>query len=1076
MQSIQLVGLLLFLFPVDLFAQFYNGSNMSFGKSRVQWNNTIWTYYRFADFDTYFYLNGNELALYTAKYATEQIPVLEKRLQAALNQKIQFIVFNNLSDLKQSNIGLASEQQYNLGGITHIIGTKVFIYFDGNYLHFEQQIRAGIAEMLLNNLMYGSSIGSQIRNTTVFNLPDWYKTGLLSYISEDWNTLLDDRLRDGITSGRFKKLNRLKGEDAIIAGHSLWQYIEDKYGKSAMADIVHMTQMSRNVQKGFLYVTGLKYSNLIKEWYLYYRTIYVAGQAKLPANELRLKYRTYRTFERPTLSPDNKHLCYTTNDEGLMKLWLIDLQTDKKKKMFRSGYSSDALTDYTYPLTTWHPGGRLLAFVVEEKGKIFLYFYNLDDESIDKRNMFDFQKITHISYSPDGRSLAMSAVRNGKPDIYIFDIAANSHRQVTNDFYTDLTPVFTDGHHVVFSSNRSSDTLSLQLKPENQPPHFDLFSFETNGKSNIAKRLTNTPAISEILPSLSKANNINYLSDENGVYNLYNGRFDSVISFVDTTVHYRYFMESSMVTNFTSNILYYTGSDVDDSFFIQMQNNNKQKLYKLNEDEIVDTEDVVGEITPFRLKQQLVMAPDTSLAVEKKKGRKSFYTMFRPHVRKDTNQYIPLPTRQGAFGIKGNSRLTSLLYEASGEKQARFGQGDLPKRRNYYVEYFYDQLISQVDFTYTNYNYQTFAGGGAPIYLNPGFNVLMGVTLTDLLEDYRIVGGVRLNPELINNEYAVSFSNLKHRLDRQITLHRQSIENVGITEITRTHSHQAYYMLSWPFTETLGVRGTGIFRNDMKVYLSTDAVNLKKQTEYENWGGFRAELVLDNSREIGTNLYTGIRSKVFAEYYQLITKNSRNFVVLGFDFRHYQRIHRNFIWANRLAASTSFGSNKLIYYMGGVDNWLAASFNQETPIDYTQNYAYQTLATNMRGFNQNIRNGNNFAVINTELRFPVFSYFLQNPISSNFIRNLQLTAFGDLGTAWTGWNPYSPENSLYTKYIHNGPLTISVEIQKDPLVAGMGFGARTTILGYFVRGDVAWGVEDGKIARPVYYLSLNLDF
>lgn len=1049
---------------------------MSFGKNRVQWNNTIWTYYRFADFDTYFYLNGNELALYTARYASDQIPILEKRLQGALNQKIQFIIFNNLNDLKQSNIGLSSEQQYNLGGITHIIGTKVFIYFDGNYLHFEQQIRAGIAEMLLNQLMYGGSIGSQIRNSTVFNLPDWYKTGLLSYISEDWNTLLDDRLRDGITTGRFKKLNRLKGEDAVIAGHSLWQYIEDKYGKSAMADIVHMTQMSRNVEKGFLYVTGLKYADLIKEWYAYYRTIYPLDQINIPENLLSLKYRTYRTFERPTISPDEKHLCYTTNDEGLMKLWMLDLQTNKKKKMFRSGYSSDALTDYTYPLTAWHPGGSLLAFIVEEKGKIFLYFYNLEDETLDKRNMFDFQKITHMSYSPDGRSLSMSAVRNGKPDIYIFNIAANSHNQITTDFFTDLNPVFIDNKRVVFSSNRISDTLITQINPVSQPKQFDLFLFDLESNNNLVRRLTSTPNANEILPALKSKNSIDYLSDQNGIYNLYSGKFDSAISFIDTTVHYRYFMESAMLTDFTSNILYYTCSGKDGSYFLQMRNDNRQKLYKLNADQVFESNDAGVEITAFRLKQQSIIVSDTATSKERRKERKSFHPVFHEFIKNDTSQFVPIPTRQGSFGITGNSRLTSLLYEASGQKQDRIDQSSLPKRRNYYVEYFYDQLISQIDFTYTNYNYQPFAGGGAPIYLNPGFNVLMGVTLTDLLEDYRIVGGVRLNPELINNEYAVSFTNLKNRLDRQITLHRQSTENYGYTEITRTHSHQAYYMLSWPFSETLSVRGTGIYRNDMKVYLATDPVNLKKKTEFENWGGVRGELVLDNSREVGTNLYTGIRAKLFAEYYQLMTKNSQNFVVLGFDFRHYQRVHRNFIWANRLAASTSFGTTKLIYYMGGVDNWLAPGFNRETPIDYSQNYSYQTLATNMRGFNQNIRNGNNFVVLNSEFRFPVFSYFLQNPISSNFIRNFQLTAFGDLGTAWTGWNPYSPENSLYTKYIQNGPLTISVEIQKDPMIAGLGLGARTTILGYFVRGDVAWGAEDGKMGKPVYYLSLSLDF
>jgi len=88
--------------------------------------------------------------------------------------------------------------------------------------------------------------------------------------------------------------------------------------------------------------------------------------------------------------------------------------------------------------------------------------------------------------------------------------------------------------------------------------------------------------------------------------------------------------------------------------------------------------------------------------------------------------------------------------------------------------------------------------------------------------------------------------------------------------------------------------------------------------------------------------------------------------------------------------------------MGGVDNWLFPKFIVNTPIDMEQNYAYQTLGTNMRGFDQNIRNGNSFAVLNSELRFPVFRYFANRPIKSDIINNFQLVAFGDVGTAWTG--------------------------------------------------------------------------
>ena len=162
--------------------------------------------------------------------------------------------------------------------------------------------------------------------------------------------------------------------------------------------------------------------------------------------------------------------------------------------------------------------------------------------------------------------------------------------------------------------------------------------------------------------------------------------------------------------------------------------------------------------------------------------------------------------------------------------------------------------------------------------------------------------------------------------------------------------------------------------------------------------------------------------------------------------------------------------------MGGVDNWLFPKFNITTPVDQEQNYAYQTLATNMRGFNQNIRNGNSFMLFNSELRFPIFRYLANKPIKSDFLNNFQIVGFGDVGTAWTGLHPYSDENFLFTNTIERPPLNITVKLQRDPIVGGFGFGARTRILGYFIRADVAWGVEDLVVNPAIFYLSLSLDF
>jgi hypothetical protein len=97
-----------------------------------------------------------------------------------------------------------------------------------------------------------------------------------------------------------------------------------------------------------------------------------------------------------------------------------------------------------------------------------------------------------------------------------------------------------------------------------------------------------------------------------------------------------------------------------------------------------------------------------------------------------------------------------------------------------------------------------------------------------------------------------------------------------------------------------------------------------------------------------------------------------------------------------LPASTSLGDQKLIYYLGATDGWIIPRFNDETPIDYTQNYAYQTVATNLRGFDQNIRNGNSFALINSEIRVPIFKYLLNRRLS----QTLSATSRSSASAMW----------------------------------------------------------------------------
>ena len=1047
-------------------AQFYNGMNMPFGKNRVQWSDFHWSYYMNDNFDVYFYQGGDDLARYAQAYAKDQIPRLETRLNSRFSKKIQFIVFNSKGDFKQSNINLEEEENGNTGGITKIIGAKIILYFDGDYTHFEAQIREGIAQLLFSQVMNGTSVGSQIRSSYRYDIPQWFQNGLVAFIAGNWDCHKEAQLQRGILSGNYKKINHLRDEDALIAGYSFWNFIDEQYGSKSFNDILTLAENTKNVRKALLYVTGKEYKELVKDWYNFYKARYETLLSNQPHDLMRLKYKKYRTFTQPSISPNGKYIAYVSNDEGKIRLWLEDLQSGKRQKLYTAGYRSDENIDNSFPLLAWHPNSEILSFILEEKGKIQLY--NLDVNSGKKANiyLFDFQKVSSFSYAHKSRKIVMAATRMGKPDIYVYNLFSNTLEQITNDYHTDLNPVFTfDDRQIVFSSNRDNDTLKADDPIGFQNKQFDLYAYPYINKGEVLQNLTRQRFSNNILPEPLKDGSLLYLNDTSDYYNLYQIRFDSAINYIDTIIHYRYFGKKEQLTDYSANIIDYSYQPRDHKAALLMADQNGEKFFM--SPILRGREQNLSQMSPYaqkRLIKELIQKERDTVIEPISKHR--FSTSYRYARRK----------RQIGGPLSNDSTQVAQGVPANAPAPKPRQKDTVQRPNNYYVELFADQLMSQIDFSSLNYSYQPFSGGTSPIYLNSGFNIFLGTKMKDLMEDYKIELGVKLNTTLTNNEYMLRFSDFSKRTDKSITLHRYVTDNYT-GYYYRTFTNEGFYMLSYPFSEILSLRGTAICRIDHHVNLAIDDYSLTDKDIYENWGGLRAELVYDNSKKLGTNLLVGARGKIFAEYYQRISKNTANMIVAGFDYRHYTRISRNFIWANRIAGSTSFGQERLIYYMGGVDNWIIPTFNTGTPVDTEQHFAYQTLATNMRGFKQNIRNGNNFVVLNSELRFPVFSYFMNRPINYNFIKDFQIIAFGDLGTAWTGWNPYSPNNSLFNSHITDGNLNITVTEMKEPVVGGIGLGLRTTIFGYFIRGDVAWGIEDGKISKkPQFYLSFNLDF
>ncbi len=598
----------------------------------------------------------------------------------------------------------------------------------------------------------------------------------------------------------------------------------------------------------------------------------------------------------------------------------------------------------------------------------------------------------------------------------------------------------------------------------------------------------------ESYPADYDSTHISYLSDQNGVRNRFIARFDSVIAFVDTSTHYRTVVTSFPISNYSRNILEQDVNIKANKFTEIIFQNGKYKMYvaPLASAETLKPIDLTN--TSYRDYTNFLEQKTQNELNEKEK--KINLTPPIQDVKEIVNEPEPAKKDSATIDINNyafeneqkvpdnNPSPVQLPANVNPSDTLKAPDFVLAKQQNYNTSYSVDYVVGQLDNSFLGRSYQKFSGGGGPLYLNPGLNALFKIGMSDLFEDYRITGGLRYPfifsfDGMNNTEFFLSYEDRMKNLDKQLVLHRQSLPTVlGDNTLAKVQTHDARYILKYPFSEVAGLRGSVCYRNDRNVFLSNNDANLPKPTTYQNWASMDVQYVFDNTIKKGLNLFNGLRAKAFGEYYRQIDKKKTDFFVVGVDVRHYQKVHRDIIWANRFAASSSFGSKKLIYYMGGVDNWFMPKFDNTTNIATDQNYAYQTLATNMRGFFQNARNGNSFAVINSELRIPVFKYLSRNPIRSDFAQNFQFTLFTDVGTAWTGYSPYSDNNSLNTTIVGSSqtPLIITSNTQHNPIIGGYGWGIRSRIFGYFIRLDRAWGMQDGVVLKPITHISLSLDF
>ncbi|MGI4874985.1 MAG: hypothetical protein ACRYFX_27840 [Janthinobacterium lividum] len=1059
-----------------------------FGQVRIQYKKFNWEQFSTQNFNVYYYEGGEASARRTAEYAEQELMRITALVGYFPYSKTTLMLYNSVGDLRQSNINLPSPNSLKGGEAQLARQTKVEVAFTGRETDFKRELSFQVTQVLLNDMMYGGSLREVLQSNYLLQLPDWFINGAASYASEGWSVDMDAYMRDMVR--QYPTGNRTApffDRNSRLAGHSIWNYIAERYGYGTLQNVLNLTRITRDVEVGVSSSLNIPYKVFQREWLAYYRNlnkIPALDVLATPSDSARLSSRNRRglaIFSQPVFSPDGQHLAYAVNDQGRYHVVVADRNGEHRHTLLHGGYHSpEQQLEARLPVLAWR-GNSQLAVAEFVQGKMALRLRDaltLDLAGRLRRTLqlhqpttifAPYDQILDMSYSPDGKALVYTAVRNGQNDLYLLRAGSRQPERLTNDLYDDQQAVFLpSGNALVFSSNRYLDSLGRPRPANfgNVVNNYDLFLYHLDGRAQPVQALVSTIS-NETRPRPISDDEILYLSEESGIRGIYR--------------YSRQSRQHEPVSRFNTNIqdFDYSAATRGLAFVPQLQAHDLLYLYpKFG----LPTGMFLGKTS----RQQTLEARSKPAPAKPTAGVVGAAGATPTTGAATSPAPVAGPTRRANAPVNtGNYQFDEDEDEAPVRPRRSARATPSPTTRatpsalggpyRYDTRFMADNLITGVAFD--------------PLL---GFGVSLQANLSDAFENQRIQASVFGQLDLRTSNINLSYTNLTRRFDWGVAYQKQAyfFDAGGAGEQFRYGRHSVAPTVAYPFTHNLSLRGGPRYDNISRT-LTGDAISTFDINR--NYLGYNAELVFDNSRSTGENMLLGTRMKVGILQMNQLDDANGSFGKFYIDLRHYQKIHRQLVWANRVSYGQFFGKAEAgdnpqqVFRLGGMDNWVSQKYENDQRLlpaspsaqlpDPTGIF-YQQFVTNLRGFNLSKRTGTRYVLLNSELRLPLFQYLAHGPIYSGFFRDFELIGFFDAGTAYSGGSPFSTDNSINTvKFGATGnPFSGTVTNFSNPILMGYGPGVRSTVLGFYVKYDVAWGQENYVSTGPKHYVTLGHDF
>ena len=1044
-----------------------------FGQNKVQYKNYTWYYIQTDHFDIYFSQHGSSLAEFTAKAAENALKSIEKSFNYQINNRIVIIIYNSTNDFQETNT-IDQNISEGIEGFTEIFKNRVVIQFMGSYKDFRHLIHHELTHAVMNDMLYGGSLQNIITNHISINLPLWFNEGMAEYQSLDWDIDEDMFMREATISEYLPDINQLGGYFAYRGGQSVFYYIAQRYGKQKIGELINKVKGSGSLEAGLKNSIGLTLDELNERWKKYYKKMFWPEIAIMKDVDDFSKRLTdpkngdgfYNTS--PTLSPQGDKIAFISNRDYYFDVYIMNAIDGKIiKKLVQGNSTADfEQLNVVTPGLSWSPDGKKIALSAKSGGYDVAYI--IDVGTGDKETLpIQMDGIKSLSWSPDGKYIAFIGHTAVESDVYIYNIQTKKIENLTNDLFTDNDPSWSpDSKKIYFSSDRRN-----YLTHQSVPATFkiynydysqtDIYSIDINSKK--INRITDLPNSDEKDPIVGPdGKEMLFISDMNGITNIYKKKL--IVAQGDTTKIVN--SPSIPITNSLEGLNQLSMSKDGKKLVFSALYQASYNLFLMNNPFDPKTDSAKLPLTVYKkslLKQEMPVNKNGLAETNKENNKTVQDTSSKESVFSQiyTGQVIDT-TRENSDSTKldySNYIFGSKIYARKdsaeiAENQKKFHLTDnLDEDGNYKVNPY--KISFTPDIVYANAGYNTIFG-------------LMGTTIlsfSDVLGDHRLIGETSLQIDLKNSDYGLTYAYLGGRINYAVSAFHTArfvyLLNGNSSELFRFGNYGAAINFSYPVNKFYRLE-TGL------VFMNLTQDNLDNST----FPSQSASFVVPSLSLVHDDILWGYVSPIAGTRYRIdllgnpgIGNTRLSFSSVLGDYRTYFKINANYSFAVRFSGGYSIGGDPQRFFLGGVNNWINRKFaTQDVPISSISDYAFLTSAVPLRGYEYAQEIGTKYALLNLEFRFPLIRYFITGALPF-FFSNIQGVFFYDAGSAW-----YNNSKLKLFGRDSNGSL------ETQDLLMGTGVGARMVLFGFLFRYDVGWGYHINGFTPPMHYISIGVDF